>query len=83
MCTVVVLMHMVRAVIDRLCCTCRRDMPEALSNIIQACWHQQSCDRPSAAALLASLEHVQASGVLQELDERRRQPGCMGLKRMH
>lgn len=60
-----------------------QDMPEALSNIIQACWHQQSCDRPSAAALLASLEHVQASGVLQELDERRRQPGCMGLKRMH
>lgn len=65
-----------------LCC---RDMPEALGNIIQACWHQQSSERPSAPALLASLEHLHASGVLQDIDERRKQPGCMGTfqKRMH
>ena len=62
-----------------------RDMPESLANIIRACWHQKSSERPSASALLASLEHVQASGVLQELDRQRSQPGCMGLfkKRMH
>lgn len=60
-------------------------MPEALANILQACWNQKSSERPSASALLASLEQVHASGVLQELDERRSQLGCMGLfkKRMH
>ena len=60
-------------------------MPEALANILQACWNQKSSERPSASALLASLEQLQASGVLQELDDRRSQLGCMGLfkKRMH
>jgi len=64
---------------------CFRDMPEELANIIQACWHQKSSQRPSASALLASLEHLQASGVIQDIDDRRTQPGCMGLfkKRMH
>ncbi|DBA97335.1 TPA: hypothetical protein ACH3X1_015073 [Trebouxia sp. C0004] len=61
------------------------DMPEELADIIQACWHQKSSERPSASALLASLEHLQASGVIQDIDNRRTQPGCMGLfkRRMH
>ena len=40
----------------------------------------------SASALLAALKHLYATGILQEVDEHRSQPGCAGLftrKRMH